>query len=85
MTTQRVFAVHGNLREGAPILAGATQTRRLGVSMSALESLADWKDLDAPSMARRLMGMTAEARTELREKYAGSMQGKEGLFAAAQL
>ena len=53
--------------------------------MSALESLADWKDLDAPSMARRLMGMTAEARTELREKYAGSMQGKEGLVAAAQL
>ena len=51
--------------------------------MNALESLAEWKELDNESMARLLMDMTKEARTELRRKYATNMPGRSGSFAVA--
>lgn len=65
--------------------AGATQAQKVVSVMNALESLSDWKDLDTVSMARHLMGMTAEARTELRSNYATTMRSKEKVTAAAQL
>lgn len=52
--------------------------------MDALESLADWKGLDRLSMARLLMGMTAEARTDLKRGYAAAAIGKGKMLAAGQ-
>ncbi len=67
------------------LLAGSGQPQKAAGVMSALESLADWRELDNVSMARLLMGMSGEARTELRCNYATIMQGKSGSVAAAQL
>ena len=41
--------------------------------MSALESLAAWKGTNVVSMAKTLISMTTEARTDLRESYAAAM------------
>ena len=51
--------------------------------MSALESLARWKTLDTLSMAKLLMDMTAEGRTELRNSYANAVRGDEKIDAPA--
>ena len=42
-------------------------------TMSALESLAAWKNTDIVSMAKTLISMTPEARTDLRESYAAAV------------
>jgi hypothetical protein len=43
--------------------------------MNALESLADWQGMDVQAMARRLLGMTVEQRTALRQEYAAQASG----------
>lgn len=42
--------------------------------MSALESLAAWKEMEGPAMARMLIDMTAQQRTELRYQYAAAFE-----------
>lgn len=43
--------------------------------MSELESLAAWKGADVAAMARKLMAMSAEQRTQLRKEYATAQHG----------
>ena len=43
--------------------------------MSQLESLAVWKGVDVAVLARRLLAMTAEERTQLRKQYAAAQHG----------
>lgn len=45
-----------------------------GETMSALESLAAWKEMEGPAMARMLIDMTAQQRTELRYQYAAAFE-----------
>jgi len=66
------------------ITAGAEQAQRPARVMNALESLAAWKDMDSSSMAKLLMGMTAEARTELRASYAALAKGNDKMVAATE-
>lgn len=53
------------------LLAGGAQHAKM---MSALESLAAWKDVDVVRMAKTLISMTPEARTDLRRSYAAALQ-----------
>lgn len=52
------------------LLAGGAPPAK---TMSALESLAAWKDIDTVSMAKMLVSMIPEARTDLRESYAAAV------------
>ena len=52
-----------------PLAGGAPPAKTL----SALESLAAWKDVDTVSMAKMLVSMTPEGRADLRESYAAAV------------
>ena len=43
--------------------------------LSALDSLAAWQGVAPTVMAQRLLGMTEERRTALREEYAAQAEG----------
>ena len=60
--------------------AGAAQVYKPGKVMNVLETLADWQGVDTLNMARLLVGMTTEARTELRTTCFAAMKGREETY-----